>query len=370
MQEPTASGYRFLIMNLFLVAAGFFLYPFWVPLLAGLIFSMAIAPLMERSRWITSRRLRAGILTFLFAAVFLAPLGAGIYFGANAGLAELKRLQQTKSHNLSLPNTTDTKTFLEIWLERTPKASALLKRFPNSEKRILEFTAQGLSYVSKKASDLSERVIRAVPGVVISSIVILFTIFFILADGYRTRTWLFFNPVFNPTDSTKIIRTFQQASYSVVLAAVVSAFCQAAILMTGSLITGKGDALMIATITFFCSFIPVIGTMPVSATLVLYQFMSGNSSAAVIFLIFGLVASLIDNFVYPSIVGGHSRLHPLLAFVSAFGALEMIGVYGIFIGPVTMITFLKITSIQTKRLKPALTFTDRKPRLAPDLYSQ
>ena len=46
------------------------------------------------------------------------------------------------------------------------------------------------------------------------------------------------------------------------------------------------------------------------------------------------IIGLSDNVVRPYVLKGGSEMHPLIGFVSAFGALATIGFYGLFIGPV------------------------------------
>jgi predicted PurR-regulated permease PerM len=54
----------------------------------------------------------------------------------------------------------------------------------------------------------------------------------------------------------------------------------------------------------------------------------------IILLVFALLTTVVDNFVRPAVIRGSANLHPLIAFVAAFGGLTLLGFPGIFLGPI------------------------------------
>ena len=59
-----------------------------------------------------------------------------------------------------------------------------------------------------------------------------------------------------------------------------------------------------------------------------------------------------DNIVRPYVLKGGAELHPLVGFVAAFGALDAIGFYGVFIGPVVAGLFFALLPIVTRSYGP------------------
>jgi predicted PurR-regulated permease PerM len=55
---------------------------------------------------------------------------------------------------------------------------------------------------------------------------------------------------------------------------------------------------------------------------------------ALLMVVVGLMAGLVDNFVRPLILQGRSKMHPLVSLVAIFGGMEMFGILGIFLGPI------------------------------------
>ena len=65
--------------------------------------------------------------------------------------------------------------------------------------------------------------------------------------------------------------------------------------------------------------------------------------AGILVMVFGAtVMTLGDNFVQPAVIGGAAKLPFLLAFIGAFGGLAVMGLVGLFIGPVVMVALLLI----------------------------
>jgi hypothetical protein len=60
--------------------------------------------------------------------------------------------------------------------------------------------------------------------------------------------------------------------------------------------------------------------------------------------------SLADNLIKPLIIHGRARLHPLLVLVSVLGALKVIGLWGIFVGPMVAAFFYTLLRILHREL--------------------
>ena len=89
----------------------------------------------------------------------------------------------------------------------------------------------------------------------------------------------------------------------------------------------------------------------------LYQFLMGNTTSGVILLVTAVAVSVVDNVVRPVFLKGAANLHPLLAFVAAFGGLQTIGFIGVFIGPIIagvfVVTLQILASEQDSRAQGA-----------------
>jgi predicted PurR-regulated permease PerM len=83
--------------------------------------------------------------------------------------------------------------------------------------------------------------------------------------------------------------------------------------------------------------IPVAGTFVVWAPAAVYLAATGAWTKAAILVAWGAVAiGLIDNLLYPMLVGKRLRFHPLPVFFSIVGGLAFYGAAGLVLGPVTL----------------------------------
>jgi predicted PurR-regulated permease PerM len=58
-----------------------------------------------------------------------------------------------------------------------------------------------------------------------------------------------------------------------------------------------------------------------------------------------LMVAMTDNFVRPLFLRGATNLHPLVAFVAAFGALQSFGFVGVFLGPIIAGLFVTTVNV-------------------------
>jgi predicted PurR-regulated permease PerM len=83
--------------------------------------------------------------------------------------------------------------------------------------------------------------------------------------------------------------------------------------------------------------IPVAGTFVVWAPAAIYLAATGAWGKAAVLVGWGAVAiGLIDNLLYPVLVGKRLRFHPLPVFFSIVGGLALFGAAGLVLGPLTL----------------------------------
>jgi predicted PurR-regulated permease PerM len=83
--------------------------------------------------------------------------------------------------------------------------------------------------------------------------------------------------------------------------------------------------------------IPVMGTFVIWAPAAAYLAASGAWGKAALLVAWGAIAiGLIDNFLYPILVGRRLRFHPLPVFFSIVGGLALFGAAGLVLGPIIL----------------------------------
>jgi predicted PurR-regulated permease PerM len=83
--------------------------------------------------------------------------------------------------------------------------------------------------------------------------------------------------------------------------------------------------------------IPMLGTFCIWMPAAIFLALEGEWVRAVILVAWGALAiGLIDNMLYPLLVGKRLRLHPLLVFIAVVGGLALFGAAGVVLGPVIL----------------------------------
>jgi predicted PurR-regulated permease PerM len=102
--------------------------------------------------------------------------------------------------------------------------------------------------------------------------------------------------------------------------------------------------------------IPVLGAFVIWAPAAALLALSGNYQSAIVLTIWGtVVVGLVDNVIYPILVGNRLRMHTLLSFVAVVGGLVVLGAPGIVLGPLVVAMTLTLAEIWRGRGEPVET---------------
>lgn len=319
---------------------------FLKPLLMGAIFAAVLYPFMLRlAKWRVSDAWKAGLVTLAFSVAFLLPIGILIFLGVQAALEHVEALQATSLSNGTVPFSM--KGVLEF-MGLQSFVDKVADWLPISDAAFQQLMIRVLKMGGTLLTTLLQRFVADLPVSIFSTIVVLFTIFYLLIDGRRAVQFIRENSFFSQRRTDQLLSGMQSLCYSVVVATIVAGAVQSALVVLAMTIAGAENKALVGLITFIASFLPLIGTAPVTLFLVLQALFAGDSSGAVIYLVFWILVSVSDNLVRPYVLKGGANLHPLVGFVAAFGALDTIGFYGLFIGPVVAGMFFQVLPIVTK----------------------
>lgn len=286
--------------------------------MAGL-FAATLYPIFIKLEFrLRSRSARAALLTLLFAVTFIVPIGVVAFLAADAGV---KRFQ-------NLPSDWLQHFELGVWVER---AADFLPFAREDIQRVIE---QGGAAVGKSALSLLQGLVSDLPKLTIDNAVIVIGLYVFLADAHRVLPWITRLLPLRKEKTSALFDAIGALASSVVMATVASGLVQSLILGLACLILSVPGTLLITMTAFVLSFVPVIGTMPVSLYLIASAIFVSDWTSAIMFTCTAVVVGLSDNFVRPYVLSGAAKLHPLVGFIAAFGALETLGFYGLFLGPV------------------------------------
>lgn len=145
---------------------------------------------------------------------------------------------------------------------------------------------------------------------------------------------------------------FSKVIRAVVTATFLAAFCQGLATALALQLCGFGHFWIFLAVSTIFSIIPLVGAWAVWGPCVVWLALQGHITAAVLLAVWGtVVVGLLDNTVKIYVLQNDADLHPLLAFISVIGALQVLGLWGIFIGPIVASCLFALIQIFNTELK-------------------
>ncbi|MBB6733510.1 sporulation integral membrane protein YtvI [Cohnella zeiphila] len=107
----------------------------------------------------------------------------------------------------------------------------------------------------------------------------------------------------------------------------------------GLLIIGTGYPLAVALLIVAVDILPILGTGAVLVPWAAYAFATGDTYTAVGLLLLFFVITIVRRTVEPKVLGDAVGIGALSALVSLYVGYELVGLVGVFLGPIVVIVF-------------------------------
>lgn len=193
-----------------------------------------------------------------------------------------------------------------------------------------------VSRVQAQASNIATGVFAGVStasSIAVTLGVVLVLTFFFLKDGDQFIPWLRRN-----TGETAgwhltevLSRTWNTLAGFIRAQAIVS-FIDAVFIGIGLLLLGVPLALVLATLTFFAGFIPIVGAVSAGAISVLVALVSNGPTTAILVLILILVVQQVEgNILSPILQSKAMNLHPVIVLLAVLVGGGLFGIIGAFL---------------------------------------
>ena len=268
------------------------------------------------------------VFTYLFIIGIVILIGLGLYSWLNS---LLKLIPSFKEPLFSALDT------ISVYL------SNLLKNVPetliNSFNGIPEKTLNNITgALTSKLPKIALGVAEAAPSLIISTIVTLVASCYIAGDYSNIVKFLYKHSPKNVWDVVIEIKDlFTKTIFKLVrgyLLLMIITFFELAI---GLALIGQNNFIMLAAIICIIDILPVLGTGAVVIPWALISLLTGNILKAILLLLLYVVITIVRNFLEPKVIGEQVGLHPLVTLIAIFSGYKLIGFWGIFLFPITLI---------------------------------
>jgi predicted PurR-regulated permease PerM len=366
--------------------------PFIFALLFALVLAVLLKPVHERltRRWNGHQRLAAWAITAAFGIAVIVPLAVAMVLAGieiqkfardmvalmkPASIAAAEEAPQPAGDfneadadppSAELLNPEAIEAALEDdQVKRSVVAQWLTEQYaklPDERRKIVveNFSQAMLRFVEDLYRN-TMRVVSSVAGFFIGVVVISMALYYALADGAAILADIKKMLPFEEHEVQELAEQFGKVCRGVVLGTVVAALAQAALALIGFTVAGVPNLLPLFVMTILFAFIPMVGAGSAVTLVSAYLALDGRYLAAGLLLAYGLgVVSTCDNFIRAYVIGTEAKMNPLLVLITAIGALQLIGLWGIFVGPMVAAFFYTIMKLLRERLdresnKPATT---------------
>lgn len=345
--------------------------PFLLPLFLAAVVAMISQPLLNYfvKRTKGHVRIAAGITTTIIVSAILVPLCIGIFLGSlqifttvvnTLDEANWKKTVQTVREKVEISN--DKFHQLIDWsnqyldqeigpLEQNKgqKHSESVEEFirKNLQATLVPIAKRSLGFAASTVGLLG-----SIFSALIAWIMFIIALYYFLADGYSliesTQSLI---PV-HVDYQKRLIDQFQKVVRAVVLATFLAAIGQGLTTAIALYLVGFDHFIIFLILATITSLVPLLGSWLIWVPCAGWLMYEGHWGAAVFLILVGtLVVGTMDNIIRTYVLQSDAKLHPLLAFVSVLGGLQMMGLWGVFIGPIVASCLHALVQIFNTELK-------------------
>ena len=328
--------------------------PFILPLFLAAVLAVICQPLHTYflRKCGKRRSIAAALSTLTVLALIVVPLVVGTFISAVQlySLAE-QHLDGDWHRSLDL-----------LWTRTiTPAIERLQPLIPGglTEERIDEWKLQFGASLQSLAGQLAGRTFQYASSTVgmfvsltVAAGIFITALYYFLADGPDLISAAE-NMIPVPVDhQRRLCERFATVVRAVVTATFLAALIQGFATTIALQLCGIGHFWIFLAVATIASLIPLVGAWIVWVPCAVWLVLHGDWVAASLLTVWGVcVVSMLDNGVKIYVLQNDTDLHPLLAFLSVVGALQVLGLWGIFIGPIVASCLFALIQIFNTELK-------------------
>lgn len=292
-------------------------------MICGAVFAIALTPLCEalRRRFARFGDFAPAVVVLLAMAFVAMPLAICAAFGAK----DIETLGQR------LVALEQVRLIEGVSSETTKMAHRL--GVPLKAPVVLAWMQRAAEAASDRVIELGHASVRGTGDALLSCFVFLLVFYFWLRDHARLQRLAVRLLPLRPVQTLRLWRMLRDSSIDAVLGACLVAMVQATVMLLFLVALGVPGAWLLSIVCFFMAFVPIVGTAPVALFAVAYLLLQQQPVAAAIMIGGAIVVGLSDN-ALRLMLRPRASTPALISFVAIVSGLELIGIAGLFIGPV------------------------------------
>ncbi|MCC2677902.1 MAG: hypothetical protein K0R29_478 [Pseudobdellovibrio sp.] len=328
--------YRFLVFAVCTIICVCVFFPFLTSIFVAAIFAQVLHPIVFRLQLLKfknlglqSRALSTAIVLVSLFMAFSLPfgiVGKKVYTEA-VQISDTEVAKQKLVSKLEEVETEISKTIRKLGLAKQVSAE--------------DFSSGLANKAANYIFDAGAAFMAGVPGLLIKFLIFTAALYFFLAETEKISGFSRKIGIFSQRELQIVRESFKISSHAAVVSTVLVGLIRGCIVAIGAELAGAGDFYVILVLSFFASFIPVVGAVAMAVGLCASALLEQNYTGALGLLGVVLFASAVDNLIRPFFLAyGNQGVHPFVSLLSVLGGMALFGMSGVFIGPVLVqVTF-------------------------------
>ena len=211
------------------------------------------------------------------------------------------------------------------------------------------FLYASLEGVLSEALGLVNRTIHMSFGLM----VLVFLLYYFLVDGERFLGWI---RGVTPLEDDVVDELFDEMSvvtWAVIQSHLLVAIVEGILGGIGLYVVGVSNVAFWTVVMIVVSILPIVGVWLVWGPAVAYLFVTGDVLGALFLLGYGLaVLSVVDNYLRAIFVDKGSGLHPAVVLIGVVGGIYLLGILGLFLGPILLAVFKASVTVFSRTQNP------------------
>ncbi len=333
--DRVRSIFFFGILGLLTLGMLYLFRPFFYPIFWAAVTAAVFYPMYKKIFTWTKKRegLSAFLSVIVITFIILIPLFTLSALVVNESVGLYQKISESGVFN--------SPQHVSSWLEGTPLAPYLDTIRTNWTEHAGKITQTISSFLFNSLKSTAQ----VSAGVIIMTIVMLYTLYYFFKDGKRMLNRLgHISPIGSEYEDMLYDR-FTSTVRSTLKSTIIIGGIQG--LLGGILfwITGIEGVLIWSVIMVIVAILPAMGTPLILIPAAIIMFAMGNFWQSMVLFAGTGVISIVDNILRPMLVGRDTQMHPLIIFFSTLGGILIFGVSGFVIGPVIAALHLSVLSI-------------------------
>lgn len=330
-------SFTWLLLGLMALAL-YLLHPFFYTLLMAGILAIVFYPLHLKILKLTKQRENIAAFASVLSVIVLLIIPIAILLvlltTQLAGLLQV--LPQGSPEQLSAElGSNQGSVWWHYWQRFGEPLIHKIEAWTGTKIDVVALFWQGLQRAAKWLAQYSPAVIAKTANFFFELFFMLLVLFYLFRDGQILMDKIVKISPIEDRYERSLADGIQETLYGIFYGSFLTGAIQAVLATIAFWIARVPGALVWGVITFFASFVPIVGTAAVLLPVVCYLLIIGEWGYAVFVAIYGVVViGSADNFLRPMLV--RSSTHTALIFLGLFGGMAVFGAIGILMGPMIM----------------------------------